>query len=105
MALFMNEMDIEQAVQWHGSHPVIGRALLVLIKFVDTINQNSDGWSYWKLPKKAADKLMTLIQEHDRLVREHREPTATMEQLKKALSPIKAFCTRHKLPYPEIENE
>jgi len=59
---FMNEWDIQQAVEMHAKHPILGRATRLLAALKDLVNGCSDGWAYWKAPVQAADKLMTLIE-------------------------------------------
>lgn len=100
--LFMNEMDIEDAVINYREHPVVGQASRFLSRFAEMINQNSDGWPYWRQPVKAAEQLMSMIESHRVALREHRPSPATPEAFKKALRPIKAFCTKHNLPMPAL---
>jgi hypothetical protein len=88
----MNESEIEYAACQHQYHPVLGPASRTLFNFMDLINCVSDGWCYWRPPVHAAHKLMELV--------EGKTP-ATEESLKKALIPIKSFCTRRKLAFPE----
>lgn len=82
--LFMNNYDIQSALNRHVDHPVLSRATRFLARLEEETDQHSDGWIYWPLPARAAKGLMTLIQSGD----------ATEAQYKKALSPIKAFYTR-----------
>jgi hypothetical protein len=91
---FMNESEIDHAKERHKMHPILGPATELLSDLRDLVNQNSDGWCYWRAPVKAADKLMTMIESSE---------TPTKEAFKKALAPIRAFCTRHKLAMPEIK--
>lgn len=84
--LYMNDFDIEMAKRRIGNHPILGEAIRFLQDFKEEVDQHSDGWAYWRLPVASAAKLMTLIQ--------HPE-TATMANLKAALTPIKSFYTRH----------
>jgi hypothetical protein len=89
--MWMNRWEIDCAAERYQDHPVLGKATQFLQRFRDLIDANSDGWCYWRLPIKAAEKLMNMIQKPE---------TATPEMFKKALTPIKSFCTRHKLPMP-----
>jgi hypothetical protein len=95
--MWMNEYDVQDAVQrWRG-HPVLGPATETLKGLVDWTNSHSDGWAYWPKPGRAAVKLMDFIEGPDTTPRWDRErKDATEEAYRKALSPIKAFCTRHK---------
>lgn len=86
--MFMNQWDIEDAVQRHANHDVLGPATRLLARFMETVNENSDGWAHWGAAPRAAKKLMMLIESGD----------GTLRDLKKAITPIKSCCTRHKLP-------
>lgn len=94
--MWMNEYEIDEAVVRYRSHPVLGKAARVLSALRHTINENSDGWPYWKAPSKAAKQLMSLFE---------KPAEATEAAYRKALAPIKSFCTRHKrvLDIPRAE--
>jgi hypothetical protein len=98
--MWMNQYDVEDAVTRYGNHEILGPAVLTLGSLMNWTNGNSDGWAYWQKPSKAAEKLMTLVQDHERWERsEYRHPRegaeATSVALKAALRPIKAFRTKH----------
>lgn len=99
--LFMNDYDVSMARQMHQGKPVIGEAVELLSRFIDLIDANSDGWAYWPKGPRAAKKLMELIQSQDVRGRSTACPTITAEDLKKAVRPMKAFCTRQGFTYPE----
>ena len=82
---WMNEGDIEQALEKHASHPVLSKATKFLKEFMDEVNSHSDGWPYWRAPAHAAEQLEGLIQ-HPEL--------ATEQALTKAMSPIKSFMAK-----------
>ena len=82
--MFMNEYEINDRAERYRNHPVLGPATRFLQAYMGEVNAHSDGWPYWSPPVKAAAKLMTLIQRGD----------ATLAEVTKALSPIKAFMTR-----------
>ena len=87
MVLFMNEWDIDDALERARPRTVRHKAARFLASFRGEVDSHSDGWCYWRLPVDAAKRLMELL-----LDREH-EPTE--EQYKKALVPIKSFYTKH----------
>ena len=91
---FMNRWEIDEQAARHCNHKVLGPATRFLQHFRDLIDSNSDGWAYWGPPVHGAKRLMLLIQNPE---------TATEATFKKALTPIKTFCTRHKLPMPIVE--
>lgn len=91
---FLNRTEIDWAAQRHARHPVLGPASRFLVRFRDLIDGVSDGWCHWGPPVRACAKLFDLVEQKQ-------EPTAA--NLKRALTPVKSFCTRYKLEMPEIE--
>lgn len=100
--MFMNEYEIREARErWSTSdHPVMKPATRALYAFMQTVNDNSDGWPYWRPASKAATKLMALV-DGDRFDDERVD--ATPKALRAALTPIKSFLTRKGLECKEIE--
>ncbi len=104
--LFMNTWEIDQAAARLRDHEVLGPAARFLQNFRDLINANSDGWAYWRQPVRAAAKLQQLLGDAVKpfVVRGGgpvTRPEVTAADVRKALTPIKAFCTRKKLKLPE----
>ena len=102
---FMNEYDIEMAARQHSLHPVLGPAIQTLDNLRYWTNQNSDGWAYWPKPCRAAARLMELIEgDGTSFYRfdDYRQD-ATVEKLKAALKPIKAFRTRFNANFEIVE--
>jgi hypothetical protein len=95
--LYMNDYDIELAKQVLSGDPVLGPAVRFLEAFKEEVDSHSDGWAYWHAPVAAAAKLMTLIQDGVKARRESRKHTVTLQDISKAMSPIKAFMTRRGL--------
>jgi hypothetical protein len=95
--LYMNDYDIQMAQQILGSDPVLGPAIRFLNEFRNEVNEHSDGWAYWSAPLKAAAQLMTLIQTGVNARREGKAHGVTVDNLKRAMAPIKAFMTRRGL--------
>ncbi len=84
--MWMNTWEIDEAACRWRDHPVLGPATKLLGDLRDLANNCSDGWCYWPKPARAAGRLMELIQGDPAL--------ATPAALRKALIPIRAFCTR-----------
>jgi hypothetical protein len=95
--LWMNESEVKWAEQKHAGHPVLGPATKLLSAMVDLANSKSDGWCYWPTTGNACVKLMEMIQDHPL--------NATPARLKAAITPIRAFCTRHKFTFPGEEKK
>lgn len=102
---FMNDYDIDRALQRYDAHPVLGPAALTIANLAAWANSNSDGWAYWPAPAKAAKRLMELI-ERDGTSRYYFDDVredATVAELRKALAPVKAFRTRHGADFVIVE--
>lgn len=104
MSIWFNEPEIDQHVRRFASHPILGRATRLLSEYRHEVNNNSDGWAYWKIAARAASKLMTLIEKAN-LQGFHYNPSyvePTEADLRTAITPIKTFCTKHNLTMPII---
>ena len=98
MSLFMNEPEIDFAVERYAGHPVLSRATRLLAAYRDEVNRKSDGWPYWG--HKCAAKLMALIYNADARVRAGLPHDATDAEVTRAVAPIKSFCTKRGLAFP-----
>lgn len=83
---YMNSWDIARSIEMYRDHPVLGPATQTLANLAEWTDNNSDGWAYWPKPTRAAEKLMTLIQENS---------NPTMSEYQKAIRPVKSFRTRY----------
>lgn len=63
--MWMNRYEVEDTRFRFANHPVLARATRFLYEFVEETDANSDGWSSWPLPGRAAGQLMDLIQRGD----------------------------------------
>ena len=95
---YMNDYDIERAVERRANHPTLGPATRTLYNLMRCANENSDGWHSWPKPARAASRLMEIIEGDGRYesVYGAREDV-TPAQVRAAYTPIKAFLTRHRL--------
>ena len=82
--MWMNRYEIETEVARRDPSTVLGKGARILQAFMQEVDEHSDGWTYWQAPAKAANSLMKLLQNQ----------TATEQQLKDALRPIRGFMTR-----------
>lgn len=102
--MIMNEYDVDEVLDiTQRQFPEFERYAQFLVDWKDTINNNSDGWAYWKAGRGAADKLSGLLNQV-KMATFGRGELPTEDQLKKALSPIRAAATKYKLPAPELQD-
>lgn len=101
---WMNEYEIEDALRLTSMFelPHARRAAEILSNLKDWTNRNSDGWPYWQKPARAADKLMTALHSSINASRRGDDVDMTEADLKKAVTPIKAFLTRQGVDHAEV---
>lgn len=93
---FFNEYEVSDAVVLYEDHETLGPATQTLQNLVDWTNANSDGWPYWSKPARAASQLVELLHgDGTWSARESIDDRATVDAVRKALRPIRAFRTRH----------
>ena len=93
--MFMNDFDIMRARRSCLSLDWPNRAKLVEVvdRLREWADDNSDGWSSWPKPSRAASKAVDVIQ-GDRSNAAFDRPDASDYEVAAALVPIKAFLTR-----------
>ena len=96
MTAHMNTYDLQDAVWRFGLHvPNRAHVARVVRNLASWADENSDGWTYWPAPVRAAQKAIVEIQSTT-----HRENAAqeqtdlTDRQVRSVLAPIKAFTTK-----------
>ena len=113
--MWRNEMEIEEIcglLRSTGDTDLMGYAL-VLAHWVNVINSHSDGWPYWRSGTSCADRLSDLLcraagRDYQWNRENHRGQTYIRPgqwrpdpaEVDKAIRPMKACATRHKLPSP-----
>lgn len=97
---FMNEWDVGEAVARFDrpETPNLNQAATVLSNLMEWTNRNSDGWPYWAKPARSAARLMELLESVDR----YNPQDVTLAEVRKALSPVKAFLTRQGVNHEEV---
>jgi hypothetical protein len=93
--MWMNQGEIEWAAEQQHACPHVRKGLRLLLRLMQAVNDQSDGWPYWAAPSQAAMKLQTLLQTAGNLNHGTRG-TITAAQLKAAITPIRAMVTRQK---------
>lgn len=97
--MWMNEYDIEEALNRTPEGTNLERGARVLYCLKNWTNENSDGWPYWKKPSNAAKKLMDIL---DTASRNRYAEDCSEAELKAAFTPIKSFLTRQEVPHSII---
>lgn len=101
MGVWMNDQEIWMLKDRYRKLPVLRLATTFLYDFAILVNERSDGWSYWRSPSQAAERLMELIRSADLNAR----TDVTYEAFRKAIVPILAFCTKRKFPRPSLPED
>jgi hypothetical protein len=90
--MWLNQHEIEIAASQQHSCENVRKGYQFLLKFVQAVNEQSDGWAYWSAPRKAANKLIELLDTAGKpFYPTH--GTVTPAQIKKAISPIRRMVT------------
>lgn len=93
--MYMNDYDLMTAGRRFENTP----NRRAVVETVDNLrlwaNANSDGWAYWPAPCRAARPLMRLVASTTNAMNDAMVATdATPTVVRRAASPLKAFCTR-----------
>lgn len=96
MTIHLNTHDLQDHVFRFGlCAPNRAHVARVVRNLACWTDEHSDGWAYWPRPRRAAQNAISEIHGStimDRVAQEQRD--LTEQQVRKVLSPIKAFCTR-----------
>lgn len=99
MSIYLNEWDIANIVddlRDRDDLPNLRRAAATLDRLRVWTDRNSDGWPYWRAPRNASQKLAQALQawtESNR--RGYGDTDLSDANLRKILTPVKSFLTRH----------
>ena len=100
--MLMNGYEIDEAVErLQHAAPGAWPYAQYLSDWRDTVNDNSDGWSYWRAGSKCAEKLQQAVSRAVDSLRGAGE-MPTRAEFDRALTPIKSFATRRNLPQPNL---
>lgn len=102
--MWMNEYDVQNALRMiEMRRPEYKPYADYLAQWIEIVNDNSDGWPYWKAAGQSAKKLMDLLQIVVGSIRRGTSEGLPDEQeFKRALAPIKSLATRKNLPAPVL---
>ena len=55
--MWMNQAEIEFAAQNQHACPNVRKGTHLLLRLMQSVNEQSDGWAHWAPPGKSAEKL------------------------------------------------
>jgi hypothetical protein len=93
--MFMNQYDIESAMQNQHACPNVRKGVRLLYRLMQAVNSQSDGWAYCPAPSKAAQKLIALLQTAGNL-NYGTHGRISDADLRKAITPIRTMVTLQK---------
>lgn len=93
--MFMNQGDIEWAAQQHHECPNVRKGVHLLLRLMEAVNAQSDGWAYWKAAHHSVKKLVELLQTTGN-INHGTHGTISDADFRKAVSPIRSMVTRQK---------
>jgi hypothetical protein len=101
--MFMNQYEIESAARCNHVCPNVRKGVRLLFNLMQSVNEQSDGWAYWKAPQAAVEKLIALLQTAGNL-NYGTSGTISEADLRKAITPIRAMVTRQKKKQAQYGN-
>jgi hypothetical protein len=101
--MFMNQMEIEWAASQAHSCPNVRKGVRLLLRLMQSVNEQSDGWHSWPAPSRSCEKLQELLKTAGNLQYGTRG-SITAADLKKAIAPIRAMVTHQKKKQAEYGN-
>jgi len=101
--MWMNQGEIEWAAKQSHTCPNVRKGVHLLLRLMQAVNNQSDGWPYWKAPSQAAAKLMGLLQTAGNL-NYGTHGTISGKELRKAITPIRSMVTRQKKKQKQFGN-
>jgi len=93
--MWMNESEIEYAAQQQHDCANVRKGVHLLLRLVEAVNRQSDGWAHWAAPGKSAEKLMDLLRTAGNLWYGTHGTIADAE-FRKAVASIRSMVTRQR---------
>jgi hypothetical protein len=93
--MFMNQYEIESAARSNHDCPNVRKGVHLLLRLMQSVNEQSDGWAYWHAPTHAVEKLQDLLRTAGNILY-GTHGTISEADLRKAITPIRSMVTREK---------
>lgn len=94
----MNQNEIEWMAQQSHECPNVSKGVNLLLRLMQAVNQQSDGWAYFRAPAKAAQKLIDLLKTAGTC------GTISAADLRKAITPIRTMVTHQRKKQAQYGN-
>jgi hypothetical protein len=91
----MNQGDIEVMLHNHHACPNVRKGIKLLHALMEAVNDQSDGWAYWRAPSQAAEPLMKLLRSAGNIWHDT-NGTISDADLREAIGSIKRMVTYQK---------
>ena len=91
----MNQYEIQWAAEAEHECPNVRKGVRLLLRLMEAVNSQSDGWAYWAPPINSARLLVELLKTAGNL-QSGTHGKVSAADFKRAVSPIKAMVTRQK---------
>lgn len=99
----MNQIEIEFAYSRQHDCPNVRKGVRLLYRLMVSVNEQSDGWAYWRAPLKSSEKLIALLKTAGNLFH-GTHGTITDKQLRDAITPIRRMVTIQKKKQKQYGN-
>lgn len=87
--------DVEWYLSKHHECPNVRKGLRLLLRLIQAVDAQSDGWAYWRPAREASMKLQELLKSVGNLAYGTHDKISDAD-LKKAITPIRSMVTRQK---------
>lgn len=101
--MFWNQGEIENAASRTHDCPNVRKGVNLLLKLMQSVNEQSDGWHSWPAPAQSAKKLQELLLTAGN-VQHGTHGKISEADLKKAIAPIRSMVTRQKAKQAQYGN-
>lgn len=104
--MFMNEWDVADAVDRFKDDRTMGPIVQTLRYFVDAVNDNSDGWCYWKPAQRAAQRLVAIVEFANKAYRDGDEidHDSVIAAYQRGVTVLKRFRTTYKIDFEIVRH-
>lgn len=90
--MWMNQSEIEWAASRNHACKNVRKGVRLLHALMQAVNNQSDGWPYWRAPAESAEKLMELLKTAGNLSHDTHGEISDAD-FRKAVTPIRRMVT------------